>query len=318
MNECERLEPTFEAYVAGELDEGALGPLLAHCRDCETCRRLVELHRDLAALASRVPQPDATELEDMEARVLRGVERRPGGLVVGTRARARRWIGWVPYAAAAMFAATLLFVAGFVTGLDSPRNTTPEPGPGITERLVSAIRADAMSNRALTDVADSRFTYSDVSFRRVKNDKVALDFDVTTHVQLLERLGSELVQDVLAQALLDPSSTGTRLKAMALTSFRMTRKTRDALLVAMRHDPSLAVRLGALAALSDRLDDPEVEAAVLAALRDDDAVQMRLLALDSLAAHSVDRGRIREAIREKPRPGNEALRVRLAEYEKRL
>ena len=318
MNECERLEPTLLAYVAGELDEGALGPLLTHCRDCETCRRLLELHRDLAALASRVPQPDAAELEDMEARVLRGVERRLGGPVVGTRAPARRWIGWVPYAAAATFAATLLFAAGLVAGLNTPRPSGPVAGPGIKERLIAAIRADAASNRVLTDVADSRFTYSDVSFRRVKEDRVALDFDLTTHVQVVERLGSELVQDILAQALLDPSSTGTRLKAMALTSFRMTPKTKAALLVAMRRDPSLAVRLGALAALSGRLDDPDVEVSVLAALRDDDAVQMRLLALDALAAHSVDRGRIREAIREKPRPGNEALGIRLAEYDKRL
>jgi len=318
MNECERLEPTLLAYVAGELDEGALGPLLTHCRDCETCRRLLELHRDLAALASRVPQPDAAELEVLEARVLGRLERRPGGRVVGTRAPARRWIGWIPYAVAATSAAALLFSAGLVAGLNTPGRSVPVAGTGITPQLIAAIRADAASNRVLTDVGDSRFTYSDVSFRRVKEDRVALDFDLTTHVQVVERLGSELVQDILAQALLDPSSTGTRLKAMALTSFRMTPKTKAALLVAMRRDPSLAVRLGALAALSERLGESEVEAAVLAALRDDDAVQMRLLALDALAAHSVDRGRIREAIREKPGSGDEALRIRLAEYEKRL
>ncbi len=318
MNACEKLEPTLEAYIAGELDDRALGPLLAHCRDCESCRRLLELHRDLAALASRAPQPDAAELEETEARVLRLLDRRPGGRIEGTRAPSRRWLGWIPYAAAATFAGAVLFTAGLVAGLNSAGTSPPDIGPGLTQRLVAAIRADAVSNRVLTDVADSRFTYSDVSFRRVEDDRVALDFDLTTHVQVVERLGSELVQDVLAQALLDPSSTGTRLKAMSLTSFRMTPKTKAALLVALRRDPSLAVRLGALAALSDRLDDSEVEAAVLAALRDDDAVQMRLLALDALAAHSVDRGRIREAIREKPRPGDEALRVRLAEYEKRL
>ena len=65
-----------------------------------------------------------------------------------------------------------------------------------------------------------------------------------------------------------------------------------------------------------KLHESEVTAAVLATLRDDDSVQMRLLALDHLAAHSVDRDRIREVIEERERPGHEALKVRLAEYEK--
>jgi hypothetical protein len=35
VSDCERFESTFEAYVAGELTEVALGPLLVHCRGCE-------------------------------------------------------------------------------------------------------------------------------------------------------------------------------------------------------------------------------------------------------------------------------------------
>ena len=54
---------------------------------------------------------------------------------------------------------------------------------------------------------------------------------------------------------------------------------------------------------------------MLETLRRDDAVQMRLLALDYLAGHSTDRDRIREVIRESERPGDEALRVRLAQYD---
>ncbi len=74
MSECDRYQPTFEAYVAGGLDEAAIGPLLVHARGCEDCRRLLELHRDLAVLAARAPQPGEAELEAIEARVLRGIE----------------------------------------------------------------------------------------------------------------------------------------------------------------------------------------------------------------------------------------------------
>jgi hypothetical protein len=310
MNECERVEPIFVAYVAGELDEAALGPLLAHCRNCEECRQLVELHRDLAALASRAPQPDGADLAAMEARVLDRFDGAPIGRIRGMRMPAR--------VTAALAASLLLFVAGLAAGRTLWGRPGPDVSAGLEGRMISAIRADAASNRALRDVEDSRFTYSDVSFRRAGGDRVALDFDVTTHVELVEPVRSELVQDVLVQALLNPSSAGARLRAMALASSGVTPKTKEALLFAMRRDTSLAVRLEALTVLSGRLSDPEVESAVLAALRDDQAVPMRLLALDALAAHSVDRGRIRDAIRENPRPGDEALRVRLARYEKQI
>ena len=56
-----------------------------------------------------------------------------------------------------------------------------------------------------------------------------------------------------------------------------------------------------------------VEEAILTTLREDESVQMRLLALDALAEHRVDRELIRETIQQEARPGNEALLVRLAE-----
>jgi len=318
MSECERLQPTFEAYVAGDLDESALGPLLAHCRGCDECRRLVELHRDLATLASRAPQPEEAELLAMESHVLDeiGRARREPGRRVVLPARS----GWfrLPRLAAALAASLLLFAAGLGAGRLAWGGSGGDRSAALADRLIAAIRADAAGNQRLADVENSRFTYSDVSFRRAAEGRVALDFDLTTRVHLVEPAGSDLLQDVLVQSLLHPSSAGTRLKAMALAPPGMTPKTREALLFAMRRDESLAVRLGALTALSERLGDPEVEAAVLEALREDPSVQMRLLALDSLALHDVDRVRLREAIRKDPRPGNEALRVRLAEHEKRL
>jgi hypothetical protein len=309
MSECERLLPTLAACVSGKLDTAALGPLLAHCRDCEDCRRLLLLHRDLAALASRAPQPEERELAAMRERVLDRIAREPRRPIHRMGAPAR--------VAAALAASILLFVAGLAAGRSLRGRPGSDLAAGLDNRLISAIRADAASHRALRDVEDSPFTYTDVSYRRAEGNRVALDFDVTTHVEIVEPVRSELVQDILAQALLDPSSAGARLRAMALASSDLAPKTKEALLLAMRRDASLAVRLEALTVLSARLVDPEVESAVLAVLRDDQAVPMRLLALDALATHSVDRGRIRDAIRERPRPGDEALWVRLAEHEKR-
>ena len=331
MSDCERLESTIQAYVAGDLDDTELGPLLTHCRTCEGCRQLLELHRDLAGLASRAPERNEADFAALHARVLGEVDRQgrtPSNVRVESPARTIPWYlpaGGFAQAATALAAAVLLFVVGLSTGRSlSEHGAMPESSSvtngngGVTNRLIKAINTDATSNRELADVENSRFTYSNASFRRLDGDLVGLDFDVTTHVQLVEPAQSEIVREILVHSLLNPSTTGVRLKAMSYAAGAMEPKVREALIFAMRSDESLAVRMKALTILSDQLVEPEVEAAVLATLRDDDSVQMRLLALDYLAAHRVDGNRIRETIRKSERPGDEALMVRLTEYENRL
>lgn len=313
MSDCERFEPAFEGYVAGALDESAIAPLLAHARVCKDCRQVLELHRDLAGLASRAPEPEPEDLASLRAGVLGRLAATPGAIAPHPRTVR------LPRVAAALAASVLLFVAGLFAGRAAWSRTGANGEAALSSRLIGAIRADAASNRDLTDVEDSPFTYSNVSFRSADGDRVALEFDVTRHVQVVEPARSELVRDVLAQSLLNPSNPGASLRAMALAAKgELEPKLEEALLFALRRDPSLAVRLEALTIVAGRIHDPQVQAAVLATLRDDDSVQLRLLALDALAAGSFDRGRIRETIREHGRPGDEALLVRLAEHEKRL
>lgn len=322
MSDCREHEPALAAYIHGDGDETSLGPLLVHCRTCGDCRRLLELHRDLVDLGARSDEPDAAAFDALRARVIDGVAARRGA---GNARWSARWLRLAPATyrvAAAAAVVVLVFVVGLATGRTlSGGDVSVRPvanGNGTTSRMLAAINVDAASNRQLSDVEESRFTYSNVGFRRVDADRVALDFDVSTHVHLVEPEESEIVREVLVQSLLNPSSTGTRLKAMSYAAGAVDPKVREGLVFAMRNDENLAVRMKALTILSDRLHEPQVENAVLSTLRDDESVQMRLLALDYLAAHSVDRDRIRAVIRESERPGDEALTVRLAEYEKRL
>ena len=108
---CKRFAPTLEAYVAGELDTVDLGPLLVHSQGCSDCRRLLELHRDLADLTARAPEPGAAEFDAMHARVLRRI--RPAAVSTPFRI------------AAALAAATLLFVAGLGAGRLLPGDPAP-------------------------------------------------------------------------------------------------------------------------------------------------------------------------------------------------
>ena len=308
MSDCDRFEETIRAHVAGEpvADDG--GALARHAEQCADCRALLSLHGTLIDLGTRQEQPAPARLAAMRSAVLREIAR--------PRSPARERSPWLaafalrPLTAAA--AAVLLFLTGFAAARIR-FDGTASPG----QLLLREITAEAATNRSLVDVEDSPFIYSDVTFRRLEDGRVALDFDVTRHVSVVEPPGSELVQDVLAQSLLSPSHTGSRLKAISLAAGAMAPKVRDALIFALHRDDNLAVRLKALAILSGQPGaDPAIEAAVLATLRQDESVQMRLLALDYLAAQRFDRGAIRRAIEETDDPGAAALMVRLGQYEK--
>jgi hypothetical protein len=312
VSDCGSFEPTLSAYVAGEIDETELGPLLAHCRSCESCRRVLELHRDLSDLGARADRPDESAFAAMRARVLDEA---------GARRRAGRGLAWwrspvqLPLRAAALTAAAgLVFVLGVFSDRLLTERVAPAEGNGTTQRLLSAMSAEAASNRTLGDVEDSRFTYSNVTLRRLGEGRVSLDFDVTTHVRLVEPERSELVQDVLVQSLLNPTSTGTRLKAISYAAEALEPKIKEALVFAMRRDENLAVRLKALSILKDAPPDQEIEAALLETLREDPAVQMRLEALDCLATRQVDPELLRRVVEEQPSETDAALLVRLARY----
>ncbi|HKQ62470.1 MAG TPA: hypothetical protein VJS92_14360 [Candidatus Polarisedimenticolaceae bacterium] len=288
MNECAR----FEAMLDAPTPEA-----LAHYAGCESCRDLLALHRELEELGETAEEPSEEAFSAMSARVLASA-----GGASRTAPRVPAW-GY----AAALAASVLIFAGGLLFGRALMRGGTGTP------RLVAAIGAEAASNRDLADVENSRFTYSNVSLRSAGPDRVLLDFDVTTHVRLEEPVGSELAREAIVQALLDRSSTGARLRALSYAGSSLEPKVREAMILSLRSDPSLAVRLKALELLADHLRQSDVKEAVLATLRDDDSVQMRLLALDALAAHRVDRDLIRDVIHEGARPGDEALLVRLAE-----
>ncbi len=300
MSECSRFEERLRALVLGE--QVSPRPLYEHAATCPDCRELLATHEALTGLAGETRDADPVELDALRRRVLDEVRRGP--TVVRTTPLVYR-PAW-----AAGFA-VLLFGAGFATAW--LRADTPEPRAG--GDLVGQMTDEAISNRSLVDVEDSPFTYSEVAFRRVDGDRVELEFDVTRHVRITDSARSPIVQEVLAQSLLNPSHTGTRLKALTLAAQSMEPKVRESLIFALHHDENLAVRRKALEILTEQPPDPAIEAAVLATLHDDEAVPMRLEALDYLAQH-VERATLRRAIGDERAPGHATLLVRLGEYDK--
>jgi hypothetical protein len=303
-NDCKRFQEIIEAIVAGEPAASGSDSLARHCRTCPDCLQALEAHQNLSEIGRRFEEVAGEDLEVLRTRVLTEI----------ARPRRRSWLEALstPFrlqpAMAAAFAAII-----FMTGIAAAWIQF-EGGDGIERRLVTEITAEAASNRSLIDVEDSRYTYSNVTFRRLDDRRVSLDFDVTTHVSAVEPVESELVKEVLVHSLLNPSSTGSRLKAISYASDVMDPKVRDSVIFAMHHDENLAVRLKALSILAGQPIDAVVESAVTTTLLDDESVQMRLQALDYLATHTTNPETIRQTIEQTDDAVNAALMVRLADY----
>jgi hypothetical protein len=310
MSECDRFEHVIQEHISGDANAADWDALIAHCKDCVNCRQLLALHAELTDLGAEFVELEDADLDLVRARVLSRVTQRSG------QARQPRWWSWLPatpllrpMAAGAL--AVLVFVVGVVIGSSALRSDRTDITPLLTE-----INDEALANRRLSDVENSPYTYSNVSFRRIDDERVALAFDVTTHVEAVESVQSELVKEVLVHSLLSPSHTGSRLKAISYAAEVMDPKVRDALIFAMRRDDNLAVRQKALAILAQHPADGTVETAVLDTLREDRSVQMRLLALDYLASRRVDHDLLRRAVQEAESETDATLLVRLADYER--
>ncbi|HSR66872.1 MAG TPA: hypothetical protein VLU25_02930 [Acidobacteriota bacterium] len=316
MNSCDSFQPLFESLLSGEaLSSPAREALGRHAEECRECRQLLELHRELAQGKEELPGLTQSDFAAMRRRVLQGASARraqrselspqqqpadgsgrPGALKLP------------PLWSAA--AAVLLLVTGALLGRltvsAQPFELAPGGGYG---SLIREISAEAESNDDFSDVEESQFVFSDVSFRPLPRQRLALSFNVTRHVEVEEPVDSPLVKEVLAQSLMarGPDALGSRLKAVSLASQAMDPKVREALTFAMHRDESLAVRQKALSILAGLPMDPQVEDALLATLRDDPSVQMRLMALEVLGQHQVGSDALRQAIEEIEQRGDRAV-----------
>lgn len=310
MKDCRRFEELMESYLADELAEADRRTLEAHLGDCTDCRQIAHLHRELSAAGPEMAQAASEDLEALRRSVLLQISHQRNRENAGSG-----WLaGWMLRPLPLLATGLLLLLAGAGLG----RAWVPSSPPDLEKQdLVREISDMAAAHHRLVDVENSEFIYSNVSFRKLGQDRVELNFDVSTHVEITEPADSPLVQEVLVQSLLhpDPANLGSRLKAISYAENVMDSKVRDALILAMHEDTSLAVRLKALSILSMEPATEPVEAAFLATLRADESVQMRLLALDYLANQGVDLGLIRRTIEEAGKESNPAVLLQAASYE---
>jgi hypothetical protein len=141
----------------------------------------------------------------------------------------------------------------------------------------------------------------------VAGDRVDLSFDVCRHVNMVTPANSPVAKEILLHAILSPAPMGSRMKAMELAPASMDLKLEEAIVFTMHNDPDLAVRLEAMSILTRVPYNNSVQEALMTTLREDESVQMRLLALERLAEKQVTMEILKKAIDESNMESNPAL-----------
>jgi len=307
MNRCDSFHAALEQRLAGAAPPEEEAALLEHCRTCSDCRRLYAVDEDLRA-AMDAAEPDLAGLAEVRRAVLRQARQTPA------RAVRRAWPGaGLPATAARFGIAAALAVAGFLAG----RYTAVNP-PSVASQDVPVVRGlvrAAQAARAVRDPLDSPFTFTNVRLAPAPGrNRLHLGFDVAAHLEMDRPLSDPLVAEVVAQTLrTGTAELGSRLAAVEIAGRLAQPTVRSSLIAALREDPSPAVRAEALSKLSRAVPDRQVRAAVLQALGSESSVQVRLLAIDYLAASGLDRGSILRAAAAGPETMREALVERAAQ-----
>jgi hypothetical protein len=295
MNKCEELEGLLRKSVSGELTAAETEILQKHARECPECRGCLQVHEDLRASGKDGINIPVQELERTRLAVLRSVNLRRKPLVFGLRSLfSKPLFAWGT--AAAMLACGVLL--GYFLSVR-------RENPGVLS--VRQTDRNAIENAGFSDIENSPFVYSNVAFKRLGGEELALSFDVTRHVDIKAETRDPMVRDLLVQALLNPSPLGARLKAISFAETVKDSEVKRALIISMLNDASVAVRLKAQSILMSYKDDQEVRSAFLNVLLKDESTQMRLQSLDYLVDNNVSRDALGKAVRELRSQGQTAV-----------
>ena len=346
---CERFEELIERYVAEDIEPADLEALDRHLEGCSACRGLVDLHRELSEIHERAAYVTDQRFGEMRASVLKRIKgwrvgqvTQNAGTSQGVRSAERAceesskghgavrhggqpfWKRW-PLALAprsntrpafAIASVVILLALGFVAG-----RLTSGQGGFNQDSFVKEVVRQASQERGLSGYWDSPFTYSNVSFRPHDDGTFAIDFDVARHVSVTGKLESPMTRELLVHAMIDPTAMGSRLNAMSVASEAMEETAdgpmdgalRETLIMILKNDPSMPVRLKALEILAPQASEADVRDALLAVLAQDPSVQIRLLAVECLAGKHTNPELIKRALGEPRNDSDRAVLRRAVE-----
>ena len=279
---CHEYEPLIERLLAEEIGDRERDRLLHHTEGCQGCREFVDLHYRLHDAELATDLPTDAEFAGMRRTVVAQIrQEQPAPAFSGVRDFFRSLVRQPALAGGLAAIMVAMLAAGYVVG----RDAGPAPvSLGHADPMMVQIAQEASANRGLADVENARFLYSNVRFQETPTGEIALSFDVTRHMEVARQKDDPLVKEVLAQSLVNPTSVGTRLDAIGHAGQMVDPKIEQVLIHSMLNDENFAVRMRALNILRGYPRSAQIEEAFIMVLSGEENVQLRIQALDWLAA----------------------------------
>jgi hypothetical protein len=307
MKETREIEGLIIKLQAGDITIDEQQRLQELIKAYPDYQHLLKTHHMLTAAARLITGPEAAEFKRMRDSVLQHIRRQS---LPSRQSKFSDWIDTVRFylQRPEIAVAALTLLVGFFLG-----RLLPPESQG-RRSFMKQINLIASENKQLKDVQNSPYRYSNVSFNEIDSQNIALNFDVSTHMELVRPKSDPLVREVISQALLNPAHSGSELKTIAVTENILDRKIKEALIFSLHNAPMLAVRMKSLDALLKYKNDPEVEAAFLKVLQNEKSVQLRLLALDYLEEVKFDRNKLKAALAGLDMRSSSAVLLRAKRY----
>ncbi len=276
MKSCNEIKPLIEKYIGGGLNEKEQLVLDEHTAQCAACREIVELHNRFAADGLPLPLPTESRFKGMRRNIINEIKQ-------GKESTADQFWRLIGGFFAKPAVAVSFALGMFVLGIFIPR-----PRQSERQVILGQIKQVAYTNKSFKDVENSPYIFQNVRFKPLDNNRIALSFDLLTHIDIVRSKDDPIVKEALAQSLLTSQGVGGRLKAISLTGEVISPKIKEALIHTMLNDDNIAVRLKTIESLRPYKDDADVQKALLEVLRREKSVSMRLLAVELLSGGKKD------------------------------
>ena len=181
--------------------------------------------------------------------------------------------------------AVLIFLAGLYIG-----------HPSEEYQLEKSIYATATQSHDLQSSINTPYIYKNATLKEKPDGQVKVSFDVVQHLEITRTKNDPLVQDVLAQSLINSNSVQQRLRSISNTNVSMHPKIKQALITTMLNDSHPIVRQKSLFSLMKYKNDQDIQDALIQLLKNEESVYMKLAAIDYLSNNDVDLTLLEESI----------------------
>jgi hypothetical protein len=308
MREKKYIEALIKKLQAGNLSDDELSQLKKRITNYPEFEGFVDLHQQLSEAKKSINQPNEETFKRMRNSVMSTLKNKSMSTQshpISDRFEQLKNFLLRPE----MAVAALTLIVGFLLG-----RFTPQPHGSSSQNMLKQIYTLATENKRLVDVQNSPYYYSNVSFKEMNNDQIALSFDVSTHMDVIRPKDDPLVREVIAQTLLNPANPGNELKAIAYSSSVLDRKIKEALIFSAQNAPILAVRIKAMSSLLNYEDDADVQSAFLDIFADEESIKMRLMALDYLKKSRIEKKKLQSILEKIDSGKNAAVILKAQDY----